>query len=215
MAFKIKDGGVWKDAAPSVKHSGAWKTPSEIFAKENGTWKSVWQSSTVVKWYAVAVAGKSTEFVEDTSRSGGAAWLVPSGQPLWPELGLNLGNVPSGKNWAVQGFDRNPTGSGWMYTGGINLLYRQNTNNGINNDGGAVRNALLAANASALLWNDTTNQQLEAWGPSELNYYANSLFTPAWYAQNTPLHGQAGTPPAFDNPVSVGDLLTFSITIPG
>ena len=213
MAFKIKDGGVWKDAAPSVKHSGAWKTPSEIFAKENGTWKSVWQSATVVKWYAVVQDGvKNLVFMEDTSRSGGADWVIPSGQPVWPELGLNLGNAPSGHKWVFNARDRNPTGSGWIYMGWVQLQY-QNNSGSIQNQS-SVRDALLAANASALLWNDTTNQQLEAWGPSNLDVYTSNISTPAWYAQNFNGFNGGNTRP-WDNPVSVGDLLTFSITIPG
>lgn len=44
--MQVRDGGVWKNASPYVKDGGVWKPAKEVWVKEAGDWKKVWQNFT-------------------------------------------------------------------------------------------------------------------------------------------------------------------------
>jgi len=207
MTIKLKHNGVWKDlAAPYVKHNGVWKNPDEIFVRDSGSWKRLWQNEVVLTWRISVSAGAKGELIfnRDSSRSG-EAFTYNAGQTPWPKLGMNIPTVASGYLWEFVTNAGDPSLQGDLLAGYVGFRYAAASN------GATVGNNFMLnnwpSNSTLLLWNDTRNNQLEAWTGANRRAGASGIGNPIWFHQNS-----SGFTNWDNVPVS-GDKLTLTVTI--
>lgn len=78
MAFEVKDGGVWKapDGGVWAKQSGVWEPVTEVHAKDAGTWKKVWPTSTIYT-HTIPIADNGKGMMEGTlSLASVPGWMT-------------------------------------------------------------------------------------------------------------------------------------------
>lgn len=119
MTFKVKHNGVWKDGVPSVNDGGTWKTPSEIYVKNNGVWETIWtdtfehtitanQSDFDLHTYLTNAGWNGISNVEVTIDTGVYIWSTST---LVPALDTG-GSYPYGLTIINKGFIMGKGGDG-------------------------------------------------------------------------------------------------------
>lgn len=74
--MQVRDGGVWKNASPHVKVGGVWKPAQEVWARDAGAWKKVWQNALITitaSGISISTSGGITITQRGWSRAGGGS----------------------------------------------------------------------------------------------------------------------------------------------
>lgn len=77
MPILVKDGGLWKGAAPFIRTAGAWVQPSEVWNKVNGVWVKSFAAETLQTFDYVGT-------IVANSKTGDRTFTIAIGQPTVP-----------------------------------------------------------------------------------------------------------------------------------
>lgn len=130
--MKIKVGGTWKDAVPSVKVGGVWKDVQDAHVKVNGVWKQVYKKKNPL-FVTAAVSGTTAAYsTNGTSWTGttlpvSATWLMhgshQKGAPnlvLVPYGGQTGCYTANGTSWSTMTM---PSSGNWYSVAYGNNVY--------------------------------------------------------------------------------------------
>ena len=206
MALLLKNGGVWKGlAAPSVRQSGLWETPKEIWTRDAGSWSKVWPTARSIIYTGVAENSKTLaklDFIQ-FGPGQGPDYLTPFSLASNYRFQVNYQNgvAGSGTSTAVPGLN----GAYVLIT----LFQLVNDTITYVDPNFRTNRPFVDPNTTIDFFNNTTGLMVEQWtaADSKVNPFgANNCHT--FYAQNK----SVGIVPLWDNPVVPGDTITITIT---